>query len=194
MFMKLIVGLGNPGREYEDTRHNIGYMVVDNFVKVNNLGTFTEKFNGLILKTLYNDEQIIIVKPLSFMNLSGDVVRKVVDYYKIDINDILIIHDDLDMPVGKIKLKVGGSSGGHNGIKDIANKLGNENFKHLKIGIANNKNMDTKDYVLGKFKDYDKKEIISAVLRTNDILKDYLKYDFNDLMSRYNGVYDGLSN
>jgi len=192
--MKLIVGLGNPGREYEDTRHNIGYMVVDNFVKVNNLGTFTEKFNGLILKTLYNDEQIIIVKPLSFMNLSGDVVRKVVDYYKIDINDILIIHDDLDMPVGKIKLKVGGSSGGHNGIKDIANKLGNENFKHLKIGIANNKNMDTKDYVLGKFKDYDKKEIISAVLRTNDILKDYLKYDFNDLMSRYNGVYDGLSN
>ena len=191
--MKLIVGLGNPGKEYEDTRHNIGYMVVDNFVKANNLGTFTEKFNGLILKTTYNDEQLIIVKPLSYMNLSGDVVRKVSDYYKIDINDILVIHDDLDMPVGKIKLKVGGSSGGHNGIKDITNKLGNENYKHLKIGIANDKNMDTKDYVLGKFKDNDKKEIMFAVYYANDILKDYFKYDFNDLMSKYNGVYDGLS-
>ncbi len=193
MFMKLIVGLGNPGREYEDTRHNIGYMVVDNFVKANNLGSFTEKFNGLILKTTYNDEGLIIVKPLSYMNLSGDVVRKVVDYYKIDINDILVIHDDLDMPVGKIKLKLGGSSGGHNGIKDITNKLGNENYKHLKIGIANNKDMDTKDYVLGKFKDDDKKEIMFAVNYANDILKDYLKYDFQDLMSKYNGVYDGLS-
>ena len=189
--MKLIVGLGNPGKEYEDTRHNIGYMVVDNFVKANNLGTFTEKFNGLILKTTYNDEQLIIVKPLSYMNLSGDVVRKVSDYYKIDINDILVIHDDLDMPVGKIKLKVGGSSGGHNGIKDITNKLGNENYKHLKIGIANDKNIDTKDYVLGKFKDNDKKEIMFAVYYANDILKDYFKYDFNDLMSKYNGVYDG---
>ena len=192
--MKLIVGLGNPGREYEDTRHNVGYMVVDYFVKANALGSFTEKFNALILKTSFNNEQLIIVKPLSFMNLSGDVVRKVVDYYKIDINDIIVIHDDLDMPVGKIKLKRGGSSGGHNGIKDITNKLGNENYKHLKIGIANDKNIDTKDYVLGKFKDNDKKEIMFAIYHANDILKDYFKYEFNDLMSRYNGVYDGLSN
>ncbi len=192
--MKLIVGLGNPGREYEDTRHNVGYMVVDNFVKANALGTFTEKFNALLLKTTFNNEQLIIVKPLSYMNLSGDVVRKVVDYYKIDVSDIIVIHDDLDMPVGKIKLKLGGSSGGHNGIKDITNKLGNENYKHLKIGIANNKNIDTKDYVLGKFKDNDLKEIMFAIYHTNDILKDYFKYDFNDLMSRYNGVYDGLSN
>jgi PTH1 family peptidyl-tRNA hydrolase len=192
--MKLIVGLGNPGREYEDTRHNVGYMVVDNFVKANALGTFTEKFNALLLKTTFNNEQLIIVKPLSYMNLSGDVVRKVVDYYKIDVSDIIVIHDDLDMPVGKIKLKLGGSSGGHNGIKDITNKLGNENYKHLKIGIANNKNIDTKDYVLGKFKDNDLKEIMFAIYHANDILKDYFKYDFNDLMSRYNGVYDGLSN
>ena len=192
--MKLIVGLGNPGREYEDTRHNVGYMVVDNFVKANALGTFTEKFNALLLKTTFNNEQLIIVKPLSYMNLSGDVVRKVVDYYKIDVSDIIVIHDDLDMPVGKIKLKLGGSSGGHNGIKDITNKLGNENYKHLKIGIANNKNIDTKDYVLGKFKDNDLKEIMFAIYHTNDILKDYFKYDLNDLMSRYNGVYDGLSN
>ena len=186
MFMKLIVGLGNPGREYEDTRHNIGYMVVDNFVKDNNLGSFTEKFNGLILKTTYNDEGLIIVKPLSYMNLSGDVVRKVVDYYKIDINDILVIHDDLDMPVGKIKLKLGGSSGGHNGIKDITNKLGNENYKHLKIGIANDKDMDTKDYVLGKFSKEDR-DILDETYKTCiNIIDDYFKMNFDLLMGKYN--------
>ena len=184
--MKLIVGLGNPGKEYEDTRHNIGYMVVDNFVKANNLGTFTEKFNGLILKTTYNDEQLIIVKPLSYMNLSGDVVRKVSDYYKIDINDILVIHDDLDMPVGKIKLKVGGSSGGHNGIKDITNKLGNENYKHLKIGIANDKNMDTKDYVLGRFQKEDIEILDSKKEEVVNLLKDFVELDFDRLMNKYN--------
>ena len=192
--MKLIVGLGNPGKEYENTRHNIGFMAIDNYVKLHNLGDFKEKFNGLFLKYQLGDEQVILVKPLSFMNLSGDVVRKYVDYFKVDINDILIIHDDLDMPVGKIKLKFGGSSGGHNGIKDISLKLGTEDYKKLKVGIANNKNMDTKDYVLGRFKKKKKVLIDEAIIETGTIIDDYFKYPFNDLMSRYNGVYDGLSN
>lgn len=191
--MKLIVGLGNPGKDYENTRHNIGFMAIDNYVKLHNLGEFKEKFNGLYLKYQFGDEQVILVKPLSYMNLSGDVVRKYVDYFKIDINDILIIHDDLDMPVGKIKIKVGGSSGGHNGIKDISIKLGTENFKRLKIGIANNKNMDTKDYVLGRFSKEEKNFIDKAITETGPIIDDYFKYPINDLMSRYNGVYDGLS-
>ena len=192
--MKLIVGLGNPGKEYENTRHNIGFMAIDNYVKLHNLGDFKEKFNGLFLKYQLGDEQVILVKPLSFMNLSGDVVRKYVDYFKVDINDILIIHDDLDMPVGKIKLKFGGSSGGHNGIKDISLKLGTEDYKKLKVGIANNKNMDTKDYVLGRFSKDEKVLIDEAIIETGTIIDDYFKYPFNDLMSRYNGVYDGLSN
>ena len=191
--MKLVVGLGNPGKEYENTRHNIGFMAIDNYVKFHNLGEFKEKFNGLYLKYQLGDEQVIFVKPLSFMNLSGDVVRKYVDYFKIDINDILIIHDDLDMPVGKIKLKLGGSSGGHNGIKDISLKLGTEDYKKLKVGIANNKNMDTKDYVLGRFSKEEKALIDEAITETGKIIDDYFKYPFNDLMSRYNGVYDGLS-
>ena len=191
--MKLIVGLGNPGKEYENTRHNIGFMAIDNYVKLHNLGDFKEKFNGLFLKYQLGDEQVILVKPLSFMNLSGDVVRKYVDYFKIDISDILIIHDDLDMPVGKIKLKLGGSSGGHNGIKDISLKLGTEDYKKLKVGIANNKNMDTKDYVLGRFSKEEKVLIAEAITETGSIIDDYFKYPFNDLMSRYNGVYDGLS-
>ena len=191
--MKLIVGLGNPGKEYENTRHNIGFMAVDNYVKLHNLGDFKEKFNGMYIKYQLGNEQGILVKPLSFMNLSGDVVRKYVDYFKIDINDILIIHDDLDMPVGKIKIKVGGSSGGHNGIKDISIKLGTEEFKRLKVGIANNKNVDTKEYVLGRFSKEEKDVIYKAIKETGPILDDYFKYPINDLMSRYNGVYDGLS-
>ena len=191
--MKLIVGLGNPGKEYENTRHNIGFMAIDNYVKLHNLGDFKEKFNGMYLKYQLGDEQVILLKPLSFMNLSGDVVRRYVDYFKIDINDILIIHDDLDMPVGKIKIKVGGSSGGHNGIKDISIKLGIEEFKRLKVGIANNKNMDTKDYVLGRFSKEEKELIDKAIEETGPIIDDYFKYPINDLMSRYNGVYDGLS-
>ena len=191
--MKLIIGLGNPGKEYENTRHNIGFMVIDNYVKFHNFGDFKEKFNGMYLKYQLDNEQVILVKPLSFMNLSGDVVRKYVDYFKVDIKDILIIHDDLDMPVGKIKLKQNGSSGGHNGIKDISLKLGTEEFKRLKVGIANNKNMDTKDYVLGRFSKEEKDLINEAIDETTKSIDDYFKYPFNDLMSRYNGVYDGLS-
>ena len=191
--MKLIIGLGNPGKEYENTRHNIGFMAIDNYVKFHNLGDFKEKFNGMYLKYQLDNEQVILVKPLSFMNLSGDVVRKYVDYFKVDIKDILIIHDDLDMPVGKIKLKQNGSSGGHNGIKDISLKLGTEEFKRLKVGISNNKNMDTKDYVLGRFSKEEKVLINEAIDETTKIIDDYFKYPFNDLMSRYNGVYDGLS-
>ena len=191
--MKLIVGLGNPGKEYNNTRHNIGYMFLDSIAKDKNLVFDKEKFNAKYVEYTYNGEKVILIKPLSFMNLSGDVVRKYVDYFKVDIIDILIIHDDLDMPVGKIKLKQNGSSGGHNGIKDISLKLGTEEFKRLKVGIANNKNMDTKDYVLGKFNDEEKELINEAIEETTKIIDDYLEIPFNDLMSRYNGVYDGLS-
>ena len=103
--MKLIVGLGNPGSEYEKTRHNIGFMVIDYFAKEHNISVETKKFNGLFTKFMYNNETVILLKPLSYMNLSGEVVRSFVDYFKIDIKDILIINDDLDMSIGKIKLK-----------------------------------------------------------------------------------------
>ena len=103
--MKLIVGLGNPGKEYEKTRHNMGFMVIDHYCNKHNICDFKEKFNGLYCKTIINGELIIFLKPLSFMNLSGTVVRKYLDYYNIDINDLLVIHDDLDMPTAKIKLK-----------------------------------------------------------------------------------------
>ncbi len=191
--MKLIVGLGNPGKEYEHTRHNIGFMVIDRFNELKALGTFKEKFNGLFINTVIDDKQVIFLKPLSYMNLSGDVVSKFAKYFKIKLEDILIIHDDLDMPTGKIKLKVGGSSGGHNGIKDISSKLNSEMYKHLKIGIANNKLIDTKDYVLSRFLKEEEKLINDAVNLSTQILNDYLNLDFSDLMTKYNGANNGLS-
>ncbi len=184
--MKLIVGLGNPGRDYENTRHNIGFMIIDNYVKDKNI-RFTNKFNGLSVKMYYKDQYFILLKPLSFMNLSGEVVRKYCNYYKINPDDILIIQDDLDMPVGKIKLKFKGSSGGHNGIQNIIDNMNTSEFKRFKLGIGNNKNIDKKDYVLGKFNSTEMEKINKIMEFSNNIIDDFLTSDFNKMMSKYNG-------
>lgn len=185
--MKLIVGLGNPGKEYESTRHNIGYIFINNFAAKKNLEFSKEKFNGSYTEYTANNEKIILLKPLSFMNLSGEVVEKFVNYFKIDINDILIINDDLDMDFGKVRLRKSGSSGGHNGLKNISLHLNTENFKRLKIGISNNKNIDTKDYVLGKFTKEEKEIIEKLKDKINNLLEDFIVLDFDRLMSKYNG-------
>lgn len=184
--MKLIVGLGNPGREYQNTRHNIGFMVIDNYAKNNNIKIDKEKFNGLYVKTNIKGQDVILLKPLKYMNLSGEVVKQFVDYFKIHVDDILIISDDLDMAIGKYKLKAKGSSGGHNGLKNIELNLNTQNYKRLKIGISNNKNIDTKDYVLAKFNDDDYQLISETIAVTPDILNDYFKLSFDLLMTKYN--------
>ena len=151
--MKLIVGLGNPGREYDNTRHNVG---------------------------------VIFLKPQKYMNLSGEVIREFVRYYKINIEDILIINDDLDISLGKYKLKASGSSGGHNGLKNIENNLGTNKYKRLKIGISNDKNRDTKDYVLGKFNS-DELSVLNKVIDISEmIINDFLLINFDLLMTKYN--------
>lgn len=184
--MKLIVGLGNPGKEYENTRHNIGFCYLDLFANYLNEDKYKEKFNGLYIKTIYNGEDIIILKPMSYMNLSGEVVIKFVNYFKIKPEDIIVIHDDLDMPVGKLKLRENGTSGGHNGIKNIILNLQTENFKRLKIGISKDNNIEIKDYVLGKFSYEDKEKLKKLEKVILDLLIDYFKLPFNDLMSKYN--------
>ena len=187
--MKLIVGLGNPGKEYENTRHNVGFIYLDNYAKENGFSISKEKFNGNFWEITKNDEKIIFLKPLSYMNLSGTVVRKYLDYYKIDLSDILIIHDDLDMEIGRIKIKNNGSSGGHNGIKNIIEHTGSEKFMRLKVGISKNSNIDTKDYVLGRFTK-EEKEIIDKKLNiVNNIIDDFINNISPDIiMGRYNGV------
>ena len=184
--MKLIVGLGNPGKEYENTRHNIGFIFIDNFAKSLNVNIDKKKFDGLYNEVNINNEKVILLKPQTYMNLSGESIIKFVNFYKINIEDILIINDDLDLDFGRIRLRMNGSSGGHNGLKNIILHLGTTDFKRLKVGISNNKLIDTKDYVLGKFKKEEKETLDTLKELINNILTDFISMDFDKLMCKYN--------
>lgn len=184
--MKLIVGLGNPGKEYDKTRHNIGFRMIDKITSNLNIEFNKEKFDGKYCEKIINDEKYLFLKPQRYMNLSGTVIKQYVDYFKISIDDIVIICDDLDMEVGKIRLRAKGSSGGHNGLKDIEKNLGTSQYKRVKIGIANNKNVDTKDYVLGKFSKEENNIINNCENILGNIFDDYTKLSYDKLMSKYN--------
>lgn len=184
--MKLIVGLGNPGKEYENTKHNMGFMAIDEYARNKNTQINKSKFNGLYNEFNHKGEKIILLKPQMYINLSGDVIKKYVDFYKIDISDILIISDDLDLDIGKIKIKYKGGSGGHNGLKNIESNLKTQEYKRIKIGISNNKEIDTKDYVLGKFNQENTKIIKETISKIPQILDDYLNLTFDNVMNKYN--------
>lgn len=184
--MKLVVGLGNPGKEYENTRHNIGFMFLDYYYDYLKLtDKWSKKFNGLYIETMINNEKVILLKPQSYMNLSGGVVRKYVDYFKIDIDDILVISDDLDLNFLNFKLKDKGSCGGHNGLRDIEKAIDTKEYKRLKIGIGNS-DIDTKEYVLSTFSKNDKEIIDKEFVELNKILDEYFVLDFNKIMALYN--------
>lgn len=187
--MKLVVGLGNPGKEYKNTRHNIGFNLLDSIAS-NNGYSFKKdkKFNCEICETNINGEKVLLVKPLSFMNLSGTVVSKIVSFYDINISDILVIQDDLDMEFGKIRIVFDSSSGGHNGIKNITECLGSQKYTRLKIGISNNKDMDTKDYVLGKFSKNDIKNLDHIYDKLDNIINDFIDMDIDKLKQKYNSM------
>ena len=184
--MKLIVGLGNPGKEYENTKHNMGFRAIDEIAHSNNIEINKSKFNGLYNEFIYNGEKIMLLKPQLYINLSGDVIKKYIDFYKIDIDDLLIISDDLDMEVGKIKIKYKGSSGGHNGLKNIESNLKTKEYKRIKIGISNNKKIDTKNYVLSKFSKEEIEKIDLTIKKFSEIFTDYMTMTFDNLMNKYN--------
>ena len=184
--MKLIVGLGNPGKEYEKTRHNIGFSLLDYIAKDKGLNFDSEKFNAKYVELNINNERVILIKPLSYMNLSGIVVKKYMDYFKISKDDILVIQDDLDMVLGKIKFVYNSSSGGHNGIKNIEEQISTREYVRLKIGISNNKNIDTKDYVLDKFSKNDLEILDNTYSKLIYLVEDFINLDKSALMSKYN--------
>lgn len=184
--MKLIFGLGNPGRDYKNTRHNIGFSLLDYIADKKGFSFDKEKFNASILEYNYNGEKVIFIKPLSYMNLSGSVVAKFVSFYKVDIKDILIIHDDLDMNFGRIKIVFNSSSGGHNGIKDIESMLGTKAYARLKIGIAKNNEIETRDYVLGKFSTEELKILDNVYDKLSSVIDDFCDLSLDRLMSKYN--------
>lgn len=182
--MKLIVGLGNPGKEYERTRHNVGFMAIDLYCLKKDLA-FKKKFNGLYTKDIINGEEIIFLKPQNFMNLSGKVVRQFIDYFKINIDDILIIYDDAAFEIGSFKIKPAGSDGGHNGVKDIISNIGTSNFKRIRIGISKSE-QNMKAHVLSKFSESEINKINETLHTIIDVINDYSKLSFENLMNKYN--------
>ena len=184
--MKLIVGLGNPGREYENTRHNVGFQLLDIIAEKKGLEFNKNKFNAKYCECNINGEKVMLIKPLSYMNLSGGVVAKFVSFYKIDIQDILVIQDDLDMNVGRVKIVYNSSSGGHNGIRDIERCLGTREYSRVKIGIANDKSVDTKDYVLGNFSGEEMQILKNNYELLSDIVDDFCSQSLDRMMSKYN--------
>lgn len=189
--VKMIVGLGNPGSKYNDTKHNIGFMAVDRIVK--NLDVnFTEdkNFKAEIGSDFINGEKIYFIKPTTFMNNSGIAVKNLLTYYNISIKDMIIIYDDLDMEVGKIRFRQKGSAGGHNGIKSIIAHLGTQEFDRIKVGIGRpNGRMTVINHVLGKFDKNDEIMISNTLDKVDNAVNYYLQTnDFQKTMQKYNGL------
>ena len=150
--MKLIVGLGNPGKKYENTRHNTGFAVIDRTLAKLNVELDKNKFNADYTMINRNGEKIYILKPLTYMNLSGEAVVPFMKYFNIDPEDLVVVHDDLDLPVGKIRLRQSGSCGGQNGMRNIIDLLGDSNIKRIRVGIGKDPLIPVVDYFLGKTK------------------------------------------
>ena len=164
----------------------MGFMLVDRYLQYKNItDKFKDKFNAIYIETTINNEKVIFIKPMTYMNNSGIAVRAFVDFYKLNSEDILVISDDLDLDLGKFRLRRNGSSGGHNGLKSIISHLGTDNFKRLRIGISNDKD-DVINYVLSKFSKKELSEIDTMFDTLVDVLDDYFVMDFTSLMSKYN--------
>ena len=184
--MKLIVGLGNPGMEYSKTRHNAGFLLIDRVAE--KLGFSFDKNKCKALYGIYrkNGEKYIFAKPQTYMNLSGEAVKGLMKFYDISEEDLLVIHDDLDLPLGKIRLRRQGSSGGQKGMGNIIDLLGTQKIDRIRIGISNDKTIDTKDYVLGRFSKEEMKVFEEAIEKAADAVIDSLDHPFEEVMSRFN--------
>jgi PTH1 family peptidyl-tRNA hydrolase len=182
----LVVGLGNPGDEYAKTRHNMGFLAIDKYLDKIDLKITKEKYGGKFVKHKISGEDVIFLKPQKYINLSGEVIKKFVDFYKIPLENILIIHDDLDLEAGTYKLRETGGSGGHNGLKNIEEQLGTKKYKRIRIGISKNEFFDIVEYVLGKPNKTHQKKIDVVINKVSDIINDYFLMNFSNLMNKYN--------
>lgn len=185
--MKLIVGLGNPGNEYKYTRHNVGFLAVDEIAKKLGITFRLEtKFEGEIAIGNYKGEKVILLKPSTYMNLSGNSIIKVYNYYKIDKNSLLVIYDDMDLDCGRLRLRQNGSAGGHNGIKSIISHLTQE-FNRVRVGIGKDSRYDVVDYVLGKFSEDEMSLMNQAFEKTTNLAIDFINnISFDRIMNKYN--------
>lgn len=184
--MKLIVGLGNPGKEYEKTRHNTGFMVMDRLAETFQVSINVKKFKGEYVKFKYRGEDVILLKPMTYMNNSGESVIQVMNYFKMDVEDLLVIYDDMDMPTGKLRLRQSGSAGGHNGIKSIIAHVRTQNFKRIRVGIDKHPQIPVVDYVLGRFSKEEQPLIDEGIDHAVKAVEMMLDKDFVAAMNAFN--------
>ena len=195
--MKVIVGLGNPGEKYEKTRHNLGFMALDTLLsKLESVEkTFWDKKKDLkaeIKQIKYKDIILLLVKPATFMNNSGEAVTKILSYYKISPSELYVIHDDLDLPFGKIRVRFGGAAGGHHGVESIIEALKTDKFLRVRLGIGSNERAasgdkhDIDDYVLGNISSAERGKVKTMMSETTKIIENILKHGIDLYMSKYN--------
>lgn len=188
--MKLIVGLGNPGPEYRDTRHNVGFLVADELARRWRLSdAWREKFEALHVRTTVADEAVIVAKPLTFMNLSGQAVAGLAGFYKIDPADVLVVTDDVALPVGRLRARPEGGAGGHNGLKSIIQHLGTPAFPRIRVGVGRGDDRrELSDHVLGRFEAGERDTVSAAVLRAADASERFLTDGIERVMSAFNAA------
>jgi peptidyl-tRNA hydrolase, PTH1 family len=187
--LRWIIGLGNPGSKYAMNRHNVGFMAVDRFASEHGIAVTQNKFKALYGEGVVNGVKVALLKPMTYMNLSGESLRAFLDYTKSAIEDGVVVYDDLDTPFGQMRLRYQGSSGGHNGIKSIAAHTGTQTFNRIRIGVSRPQpGYDIADYVLSDFSKAEQRGELEAVLeRTVSALTDSLGLDFEKVMAKYNG-------
>ena len=185
--MKIIVGLGNPEKKYENTRHNIGFAAIDYIAEKVGININTGKYKALIGSGYIEGEKVLLAKPQTYMNLSGESLRPIMDFYKLEPEDFLIIFDDIDLDVGRLRIRRKGSAGGHNGIKSIISHLGSMEFPRIKIGVgAKPKGYDLADYVLGHFSKEDQAILSERMDDVCDAAKLIVSGDITEAMNRHN--------
>ncbi len=184
--MYIIVGLGNPGKKYENTRHNIGFIAIDYFAEKYNIKINKIKHKALMGEGTIGGEKVILVKPQTFMNLSGESIREVMSYYKVPIENLVVIYDDIDIDVGNVRIRKKGSAGTHNGMKSVIYQLKEDNFPRVRIGVGKDEKIPLMNFVLSAFPKDEMKLLEDAVDRTSKILVSIIEENIDLAMNKYN--------
>jgi PTH1 family peptidyl-tRNA hydrolase len=186
--MKLLVGLGNPGRQYIKTRHNVGFLVLEQISNTAGGGSWSARFEGLTSDVRIGGEKVLLLKPMTYMNRSGRSVRSAVDFFKVELSDVLVVCDDVNLDLGKLRLRSGGSAGGNNGLKDIILHLGTEDFPRLRVGVGAPGPGEMVDHVLGEFRADQRDLAESCVIEAGRAAERWCKEGLAVAMNEFNGI------